>query len=381
MNWRYHNPGNGARTTQLALNGGFKDTFLFEKFLLDFEMHYQIKSKIDMTVRGGMGALFYASKDSRRLSEDIDVITPMPKSEVASTIEGLGSSLDEVKFILCKMGGRIRNNLLQYKIKCPSPFRKSCNVYMDFLCGVDPRIVQHSQVLKSPTVISLDLTHDVSVLSRGALIADKMCTMSSPDTIGLRNMHDFPKQIFDLSALIRGSTLEDMRTLFPAHLHIVGFISRIYDKHHTVHEIIRGAPETCAGLLDFGADSLVAPEYERNYGEFRSHFVQHGLGMAPFSRVSEILLVTLCSAHLREYAADADLDGHASRLHASVAEYNRLVRGEGAPAPASPATLGRLGGLREALEGRPVMLSPAQWHLLGEAFGDGRVGLPRQGKI
>jgi len=51
-----------------------------------------------------MGALLYANKDSQRLSEDIDVITTMPKSEVASTVEGFSSRFDDVKFILGKEG-------------------------------------------------------------------------------------------------------------------------------------------------------------------------------------------------------------------------------------------------------------------------------------
>ncbi|MDD9808509.1 MAG: nucleotidyl transferase AbiEii/AbiGii toxin family protein [Thaumarchaeota archaeon] len=375
MKWKYHRPLDRDYFLRLSVANKFRDTFLFEKFVLDFEMHYHIIPRIDMVVRGGMGAQLYATKDEQRMSEDIDVLTAMPKDEVAKIMQDIDDSLDEVKFTLTRSSPRIRGNLLQYDIKCPSPHRPACRVYMDFLCGVDPRIMQYAHVLQSPTVASLKLGHNIPVLSRGALIADKMCTMSSPETIGLRHLHDFPKQMFDMSALIRGSTLEDMRTLFPAHLHIIGFMSRIYDKYHPVHKIINGAPETCAKLLDFGADSLIAPEYERVYGKFRSRFVQHGLGATPFFQMSEILLVTLCSAHLREYAADADLEGHARRLYASIAKYNRLVREGGTSAMADPETLGRLGALRETLESRPVLLAPAQWHLLGEALGDGRVRL------
>lgn len=82
-----------------------------------------------------------------------------------------------------------------------------------------------------------------------------------------------------------------------------------------------------------------------------------GLGGVLLFQLSETLLVTLCSAYLREHAHDADLDGHASRLYASVVEYNRLAREGGALAPADPATLGRLDALRETLEGRPPCLS------------------------
>jgi len=121
LNWRYHNPDSGVHTTQLAHNARFKDTFLFEKFLLDFELHYQLQSKIDMIVRGGMGALLYANKDSQRLSEDIDVITTMPKSEVASTVEGFSSRFDDVKFILGKEGGTHKQQSSPIQGKMPQP--------------------------------------------------------------------------------------------------------------------------------------------------------------------------------------------------------------------------------------------------------------------
>jgi len=374
LNWRYHNPDSGVHTTQLAHNARFKDTFLFEKFLLDFELHYQLQSKIDMIVRGGMGALLYANKDSQRLSEDIDVITTMPKSEVASTVEGFSSRFDDVKFILGKEGGRISNNLLQYKVKCPSPFRKACNVSIDFLCGVDPRIAQYARVLTSPTVISVDFTHNVSVLSRGALIADKMCTMSSSDTIGLKHMHDFPKQIYDLSALLRTSNLEDLQTLFPAYMHFVGFLSKIYHKFYTVQAIVNGAPETCSGLLDPGAKSLVSARYDAAYKDFQHRYLGYPWKRLARCQLDEILLVVLCSAHLREYMADADIYKHSTELHSSIAEYNALVKENVDPVPADSARLGRLGCLQNVLPDN-IPLSRAQWHLLEKSFVKNRVGL------
>jgi len=359
---------------ELAHDGGFKDTFLFEKFLLDFEMHHHIKSKIYMVVRGGMGALLYAKEGSQRLSEDIDVMTPMPKSQVASIIEGFSSSLDEVQFIPGKEGGRIANNLLQYKIKCPSSLRSACNVSIDFLCDVDPRIIQHAQLLKSPTVITLKLTHDVFALSRGALIADKMCTMSSYDTLGLKHMHDFPKQIYDLSALLRTSNLGDLQTLFPTHLRIVGFLSQIYHKFYTVPAIICSAPETCSGLLDPSAESLVSARYEATYKDFQSRFLSYPWKNLPRCKLDEILLVTLCAAHLREYAADADIYKHSTELHSSINKYNALAARKNNLVPADSTTLESLGFLRNALADRNVCLTHAQWYLLRKVFAKKRVG-------
>lgn len=157
MKWRYHRPLDKEHCMRLSAASKFKDTYLFEKLVLDFELHYHIIPRINMVVRGGMAAQLYAEKDDQRMSEDIDVLTPLPKDEVAAIVQDIDDSLDEVKFTLTRSSPRIRNNLLQYRIKCPSPHKPACNVYMDFLCGVDPRIMQYSHVIKSPTVGSLKL--------------------------------------------------------------------------------------------------------------------------------------------------------------------------------------------------------------------------------
>ncbi|MCY4251696.1 MAG: hypothetical protein OXD41_00125, partial [Thaumarchaeota archaeon] len=102
MKWKYHRPLDRDYFLRLSVANKFRDTFLFEKFVLDFEMHYHIIPRIDMVVRGGMGAQLYATKDEQRMSEDIDVLTAMPKDEVAKIMQDIDDSLDEVKFTLTR---------------------------------------------------------------------------------------------------------------------------------------------------------------------------------------------------------------------------------------------------------------------------------------
>jgi len=102
VKWRYHRPLDKEYYLRLSAASKFKDTYLFEKFVLDFEMHYHIIPRINMVVRGGMGAQLYAKREDQRMSEDIDVLTPLPKRKVAEMVQDIDDSLDEVKFTLTR---------------------------------------------------------------------------------------------------------------------------------------------------------------------------------------------------------------------------------------------------------------------------------------
>jgi len=100
MVWKYHDPKNGGYLEELKASTGFADKYALEKLVLDFEMHYRLKSEFKMVVRGGMAAILHERAKLQRISEDMDVLTPVPKPQILSIMERLNAGSGEMKSAL-----------------------------------------------------------------------------------------------------------------------------------------------------------------------------------------------------------------------------------------------------------------------------------------
>lgn len=368
MEWMYYDPKNSAYLERLKKSSGFSDLPLLEKLVLDFEMHYRLKDRFEMVVRGGMAALLHAGPSLQRISEDIDVMTTVPKSQITSIMGTMGTTDKEMEISIEGEPTRLPDHLVHCKIRCSSStFEDYCTAKVDILCGIDPTLLQYAIKMRSPRLETLELEHDMDIMSRGALIADKMCTLTSAETIGLRNLKNFPKQTHDVAMLLRASSVEDLQTLFRAYGHLASFMLRTHRQTCSVQDLMGGAHDRCMSVLDFGEDTLLSPEYRRHYARFQSRYVRSRKTHRETHHVDEILLSALCARHLREHLADADMEGHAREFHETVHKYMRAREDEDVRTP-NPAALARLTGEHPNLANPGAMLTHAQWILLREAL-------------
>lgn len=370
MAWKYHDPENDRYLEELKASSGFADKYALEKLVLDFEMHYRLKSEFKMVVRGGMAAILHERAKLQRISEDIDVLTPVPKPQVLSTIDRLNTGSGELKINIEGEPTRIPEHLVHCRITCPSSLhQKKCTAIMDILCGADPNFLKYAETLHSPCIETLKIEHAIDILSRGALIADKMCTLTSSENIGLRNLKNFPKQIFDIAMLLTKATHADLRVFFTAHAQLAPIILRIRGEACSVQDMVASSHVRCVGLLDSDEDALLSPEYRRFYDRFQRRYVKNRKVHTMAHHTDEILLAILCARHLAECSAGGDPGAHAKSMHAAIRAHVRA--GEElqplVPAP-DPDALARIGRAHPNLAGHGALLTPAQWALLLEAF-------------
>jgi len=368
MEWMYYDPNDRAYLDRLKKHSGFSDLPLLEKLVLDFETHYYLKDKFDMVVKGGMAALLHAGPSLQRISEDIDVMTTAPKKQIISILAGLSTDDEEATLKIEGERTRLPNHLLHCEIRCPSStFQDYCTAKMDILCSIDPSLLRYAVKMRSPTLETLNFKHNIDILSRGALIADKMCTLTSAETVGLRTLRNFPKQVHDVAMLLRVASVDDLQTLFKAYAHFASFTLYMHRQTHSTQDLIDSAYNRCVCLLDFRDSTALSQEYRRFYSRFQSRYVKNRKVHTEAHHIDEILLVLLCAKHLREYGADGDLEKHPKELYRVIRGYMQ-AREAGKPPALDPGALARIGKVRPNLTGLRAPLTQAQWILLLEVF-------------
>jgi hypothetical protein len=194
----------------------FPNPLAVEIFLWDCELAAQLQDKCaDIVLKGGTAAQLHLPLEKQRGSIDIDVATPSNKSDTAEIVQRMSRSLGRhVKFELHKPKKPIpKLPLITYFAKAPSktdPTRKELEIKIDIF-------------LKSPnlptTVLNNVQTFAVNVQRMkcstvGALIGDKLLTLAE-ESIGMTLEADYPKQIYDVDALldayeISKNTVSDM---------------------------------------------------------------------------------------------------------------------------------------------------------------------------
>ncbi|MDD9813765.1 MAG: nucleotidyl transferase AbiEii/AbiGii toxin family protein [Thaumarchaeota archaeon] len=321
-----------------------------------------------MVVRGGMAALLHTGPSLQRISEDIDVMTTASKDQIISIINTLNEDSRELDISIEEGRTRLPERLIHCQTRCSSSsILKHCTAKVDILCGIDPSLLQYVMKMRSPRLETLVLKHDVDVLSRGALIADKMCTLTSTETIGLRGLKNFPKQIHDIAMLLKTTNMDDLQTLFRAYAHFATFMLHLHHQTCSTRDLIDSTHERCKLLFDFREDVLLSPEYQKFYTRFQSRYVKNRRVHTEFHHVDEILLTLLCARHLREYDTDADLEGHSRELHETIHKYAQAKK-RGESPESNSVVLARIGKEHPNLAGPHTPLTPAQWMLLLEAF-------------
>jgi len=195
----------------------FPNPLAVELFLWDCEIasHLQ-KTSADIVLKGGTAAQLYLPLEKQRGSRDIDMITPLKKSEVAEIVEINSQSLKgQVRFIEYTPKKPVPNlSLVTYLARTRSKInmRENLEVKIDIF-------------YESPKLPFMELnniqTYAVDVkrmmcLSPGALIGDKLLTLAE-GSIGLELESDYPKQIYDVDMLLQSreitnKTVSDMLT-------------------------------------------------------------------------------------------------------------------------------------------------------------------------
>lgn len=179
-----------------------------EIFLWDCELVAQLQNICDdLVLKGGAAAQLHLPLERQRGSVDVDVFTHLGKGDVAQIVEKLGDTLKGfVEFRLHKPKKPNPDLPLEtYFAYVPSktdPKRGNLEIKLDFLCKC-PRLP--TQILSGVETFAVRIKRIRCSMS-GALIGDKLLTLAK-GSIGMEIEENYPKQIYDIDALLETCTL------------------------------------------------------------------------------------------------------------------------------------------------------------------------------
>lgn len=281
-----------------------------EKFIMDFEIQYQISQKLDCVIRGGMCIPFHTIKhEANRLSIDIDLITKSDIPDVEKIMSEINDSLNEVdiKLMVPKIAYPI-TNLCSFRVHYTSFSGKKDWIKVDYLCKMDVDI-PFKIVPRNHELFALTTDYEIKILTRGGLIADKLTTLSL-NTIGLpeRKFAEIPKQVFDLGSQIRLISKEDTVEIFEVFKKFTDFKIGIFDRSpkYTITEIINVIESSLLGFFEFDKTSVRLTKDQ--YDKF-SNFIGTYLGNHIYRRTEHlvnILLVLILTKKIKEYLSSPE---------------------------------------------------------------------------
>ncbi len=290
---------------------GFSNPSYIEKFIMDFEMGFHILNKMNCIIRGGMCMPFHTNLDVRRLSIDIDLLTPKTVSETEIIMETLNSELPDLT-ITKKVPKRPYPNphILSFDVSYSSYREVDDFIKVDFLCNFDINL-PHQTLSKQFDVLDFTIDFPVTILNHGSLIGDKLTTLAL-EKIGLPEWKfgDIPKQIYDISTLIKLSSRDDIRDALEVFQKLTPHKISTYEKTppFTISEIITSILECLNNCIDYSATLTISHDANDRYSNFKGRYLaRSGQEYGKTRHIFDILIVLNFVKHLEKYLENTSL--------------------------------------------------------------------------
>lgn len=308
----------------------FPNPLAVEIFLWDCELAAQLQDKCaDVVLKGGAAAQLHLPIEKQRGSVDIDVATPLNKSDIAEIVQRISKSLEwSVKFELYKPKKPVpKLPLITYFAKAPSktdPTRKELEIKIDIF-------------LKSPNLPTMELndveTFAVDVkrmkcLTVGALMGDKILTLAK-GSIGMTLEADYPKQIYDIDALLETyefskNTVSDMVASIKILTKLETSIRNIKTTPiDALHDVTKTTDEY--SLVDTsGGDASI----KKNIGAFQQFFVNRNQRKPFYMWSSKSLkikfLATLIGKHIENELSEYNVAKVVTKSKSIATRLNKI---------------------------------------------------------
>lgn len=275
-----------------------------EKFIMCFEAHHRIAREMECVVRGGLCMPFHqAGHEVRRMSIDVDIMSPLTVAEVNQAVDGIGGD-----GLTCHKRSPIFpypiDNLVSYDVSFPSCLEdKSGTIKIDAICEADLSLTS-KRIPVGTKILGFDIRREMTILSRGSLLADK-CTTMARGTIGLRptRQTEIAKQIYDMAVLLRSASRDDLEAAYDAYVKMTGFkvASFKHDPPYIIPEIASNAAESIRDLLKFDTTVTVTGEQDKRYNDFSGSYLSKKRKYRKTEHVTDVLLAYLFALSLQRY--------------------------------------------------------------------------------
>ena len=322
----------------MAEEYGFAHKSYMEKFIMCFEAHHQIAHEMECVVRGGLCMPFHQTNhEVRRMSIGVDIMSPLTVDEVSRAINRIhGDGLTYRK--RSPREPYPIDNLVSYDVEFPSCLKDDLNgIKIDAFCEADLDLAS-KRIPAGSKILGFDTRQEMTILSRGSLLADK-CTTMARGTIGLKSTRqtEIVKQIYDMAILLRSSSQDDLKTAYEAYVKMTGFkaASFKHDPRYTIQEIASNATESIYELLNFDRAVTVTGEQNKRYNDFGGSYLPKKRRYSKTEHVTDVLLAYLFALSIRRYLTPAasghgDIDSRKMRevnfMHTELEKMSALER-------------------------------------------------------
>ena len=295
----------------MAERYGFTSAPHVEKFIMCFEAHRRIAQEMECAVRGGLCMPFHQPDfEVRRMSIDVDIVSPCTVAEVDRAIGRIGGD-----GLTCRKHSPSDpypiDNLVSYRVTFSSCLGGDSSIKIDAFCGADLGLA-FRQIPAGSRILDFGILQNMTILSRGALLADKSTTLAL-ETIGLKppKETEIAKQLYDIAVLLRPAGRDDLETAYDSYTKMTGFKAASYrrDPPYTIPEIASDAAGSIRGLLSFDNAVTVTGAQHKRYTDFCGSYLSTRRAYRKTEHVADVLLAYLLSLSLRRYSTPAT-SGH-----------------------------------------------------------------------
>ena len=148
------------------------------------------------------------------------------------------------------------------------------SVKVDFLYGLDFDY-ETSTVPAGAEIIGFEIPHEMEILTRSALMADKIGTLAM-GTIGVEEhrVGEVAKQVFDVGILLSGATVEDISGFFAEFANMLTAEKTIHSKPELgARAVVDSIGAALARMQDMAGDIRFTGAGKKNYEDFRSAYI------------------------------------------------------------------------------------------------------------
>ncbi len=315
----------------IATKIGFANATYVEKFIMDFEMNYHISQEIDSILRGGMCVPFHTKLGVRRLSVDIDLFTGLQVNEIEKIMQKLNDRLIDIKIKLHTPTNPVPiPNLVSYYVEYNSCFRKLDTIKIDYLCDMSLQLPTQN-ITTTQEIIEFKIDYPVKILTRGALIGDKITTLAL-GKIGLKPKigtlsNDIPKQVYDIATLLKSVTEKDIEESLDVFIDLTTFKVKVFDNGiYNIKEILDTIKSSISSLLSFDSQITNINEYVGIFGSFKGTYLNRSQPYKKTEHISDILLVWFYVIFLKKFF-DKSLskDVVIKKIHSTIKLYQNII--------------------------------------------------------
>ena len=256
---------------RIAKEFQFSEVERIEEFIMDFDVQGRIGQKMECVVRGGMCVPFYTREgEVSRLSRDVDLITRSGRAGVQSCMDEIADEDSRLRVELAEPEKPSPvSNLLSYWVHYESVFGNTGRIRVDFIHDMDVDVPVRR--IGEVELFKMRLAHQATILTRGALIADKVTTLALGE-IGLDEgkYSNIPKHIYDIGTQIRVSDSGDLKQALETFGAFTAFKARKYrhEPPYTVASTLQAITAALGGFVGDNSPLRVRKNHEDRHRSF-----------------------------------------------------------------------------------------------------------------